>query len=109
MEFKQLEMFVAVAQLRSVSRAAERVFRTQQAVSMAITKLEDEVGQPLFYRRQRQFELTPTGELLWKYATRMLELRDEAQHVVTLRKLRLCGEKEATTETQRTLREAAEC
>ena len=104
MEFKQLEMFVAVAQLRSVSRAAERVFRTQQAVSMAITKLEYEVGERLFYRRPpRQFELTPIGLVLWEHAAQLLRLRDQA-----LRSLRLCGEKEFTTEPQSAQREA-EC
>lgn len=109
MEFKQLEMFVAVAQLRSVSRAAERVFRTQQAVSMAIAKLAGEVGQPLFHRRQRQFELTPAGEVLWQYATRLLALRDEAELAVMRRTLCLYGEEEATTEAQRTQGEAVEC
>lgn len=83
MEFKQLEMFVAVAQMRSVSRAAERVFRTQQAVSMAITKLESEVGKRLFHRRPpRQFELTATGRVLWEYAAQLLRLRDEASRVL---------------------------
>jgi DNA-binding transcriptional LysR family regulator len=104
MEFKQLEMFVAVAQLRSVSRAAERVFRTQQAVSMAITKLEYEVGERLFYRRPpRQFELTATGKILWEHAYGLLQLRDQA-----LRSLRLGGEKASTAEAQSTQREA-EC
>ena len=83
MEFKQLEMFVAVAEQRSISRAAERVFRTQQAVSMAVAKLEQEVGDRLFHRRPpRQFELTGTGKLLWKYASQLLKLRDEAERAV---------------------------
>src|SRR5205807_9532310 len=54
MEFKQLEMFVRVAEERSVQRAAARVFRTQAAVSMAITKLEDEARRPLFLRSRRE-------------------------------------------------------
>jgi DNA-binding transcriptional LysR family regulator len=83
MEFKQLEMFVAVAEQRSVSRAAERVFRTQQAVSMAVAKLEREIGDKLFHRKPpRHFELTRTGKLLWEYARQMLSLRDEAERVV---------------------------
>jgi DNA-binding transcriptional LysR family regulator len=83
MEFKQLEMFVAVAEERGVSRAAERVFRTQQAVSMALAKLEQEIGDRLFHREPpRRFELTSAGQLLWNYAKRLLELRDEAQRVV---------------------------
>ena len=83
MEFKQLEMFVAVAEERSMMRAAERVFRTQPAVSMALGKLEQEIGSCLFHRsRERRFQLTAAGQVLWDYAKRMLALRDEAAQVV---------------------------
>lgn len=77
MEFKQLEMFVALAEERNVQRAAERVFRTQPAVSMAIVKLEEEVGAALFIRRER-FRLTAAGETLCQFARRLLQLREEA-------------------------------
>ncbi len=83
MEFKQLEMLVAVADERSVMRAAERVFRTQPAVSMALAKLEQELGSSLFRRsREHGFQLTAAGELLCDYAKRMLALRDEASNVL---------------------------
>jgi len=79
MEFKQLEIFVAVAEEKSVQRAAERVFRTQPAVSMAVSKLEDEIGHPLFERTPpRRFHLTPLGQRLCDYAKKLLALRDEA-------------------------------
>ncbi len=81
MEFKQLEMFVAVAEERSVRRAAEKVFRTQPAVSMAIAKLEDEVGWPLFVRQER-FRLTEAGETLYRYARALLQLRSDADAAV---------------------------
>ena len=77
MEFKQLEMFVALAEIRSVQRAAERVFRTQQAVSMAMAKLEGEIGSRLFIRREG-YQLTPSGEILYAYARQLLQLREEA-------------------------------
>jgi len=84
MEFKQLEMFVAVAEERSVMRAAAKVFRTQPAVSMALSKLEQEIGSCLFHRsRDRRFQLTNAGEVLHEYAKRLLALRDEAAEVVT--------------------------
>lgn len=84
MEFKQLEMLVAVAEERSVMRAAERVFRSQPAVSMALARLEQELGSRLFHRsRHRRFELTAAGELLCQYARRMLALRDEVSRLVT--------------------------
>jgi DNA-binding transcriptional LysR family regulator len=81
MEFKQLEMFVALADERSVRRAAEKVFRTQPAVSMAIAKLEEEIGWPLFVRRER-FRLTDAGETLYRYARALLELRNDADAAV---------------------------
>ena len=85
----QLEMFVATAELRSVQRAAERVFRTQPAVSMAIRKLEDELGSPLFDRSSRgNYQLTASGEVLFAHAKRLLALRDEAlTHVKELQSL----------------------
>lgn len=81
MEFKQLEMFVALADARNVQRAAEKVFRTQPAVSMAIARLEEEVAASLFIRRDR-FRLTAAGEVLYGYAKKLLELRDDAASVL---------------------------
>ena len=75
----QLEMFVATAELRSVQRASERVFRTQPAVSMAIRKLEEELGSLLFDRTNRgNYQLTAAGEVLFADAKRLLSLRDGA-------------------------------
>ena len=79
MEFMQLEMFVAVVDEASVCKAAERVHRTQPAVSMALRKLEQELDDSLFDRSNRQdFKLTPSGELLYEYAMRLLNVRREA-------------------------------
>jgi DNA-binding transcriptional LysR family regulator len=89
MDLMQLEMFVATAELRSVQRASERVFRTQPAVSMALRKLEEELGAPLFDRSSRgNYLLTAAGEVLFAYAQRLLGLRDEAlTHVKELQSL----------------------
>jgi DNA-binding transcriptional LysR family regulator len=79
MELMQLEMFVAAVEEGSVHGAAERVCRTQPAVSMALKKLEQEIGSPLFDRACRiGIQLTPAGELLYSYAFRLLALRNEA-------------------------------
>ena len=79
MELMQLEMFVAVVEEGSVQAAAERVFRSPPAVSMSLKKLEDEIGSPLFDRSQRHdYLLTEAGEVLYSYATRLLNLRNEA-------------------------------
>jgi DNA-binding transcriptional LysR family regulator len=72
-------MFVATVDAGGVQRAAERVFRTQPAVSMALRKLEEEIGAPLFDRTTRgAYILTQTGEILYQRATRLLRARDEA-------------------------------
>jgi len=79
MELMQLEMFVAVVEEHSFLRAAERVFRTQPAVSIGLRKLEGRIGVPLFDRSSRRSRrLTPAGEVLYDYASRILGLRDEA-------------------------------
>lgn len=75
----QLKMFVAVVEEGSVRAAADRVLRTQPAVSIAMSKLEREFETPLFDRSKRhEYRLTQVGETLYDYATRMLGLRREA-------------------------------
>jgi DNA-binding transcriptional LysR family regulator len=79
MELMQLEMFVAMVEEESFHKAAERVLRTQPAVSMALRKLEQEIGSLLFDRSNRNACVpTDTGEVLYDYAKRLLNLRDEA-------------------------------
>src|SRR5258708_28141337 len=83
MEFMQLEMFVAVVEERIVVRAAERLFRTQPAVSIGLRKLEGRIGVPLLDRsHRRRGRLTPAGEVLYEYASRILGLRDEALSIL---------------------------
>lgn len=77
MDLASLQVFQTVAQQRSFSRAAEKLYRTQPAVSIAIRKLEDWVGQPLFVRGSGARTLTDAGVLLSEYADRMLNLREE--------------------------------
>lgn len=78
MELNQLETFLAVAEERSFSRAAQRLHRTQPAVSQVIRKLEEAVGETLFDRAARDGSLTAAGVLLRDYALRLLALRREA-------------------------------
>lgn len=83
MDILQLEHFVAVAEESSFTRAAERVLRTQPAVSRSIKILEDEIGTPLFTRDAPQLPLTEAGRTLLEYAYRILGLRDEATRHLT--------------------------
>jgi len=76
-DLASLQVFQTVVREQSFSRAAEKLYRTQPAVSIAIRKLEDWVGQPLFVRGSGARTLTDAGVLLSEYADRMLNLREE--------------------------------
>ncbi|HYE64683.1 MAG TPA: LysR substrate-binding domain-containing protein [Pyrinomonadaceae bacterium] len=82
MDINQLEVLVAVAQERGFSRAAERLYRTQPAVSQAIRRLEDELGEPLFDRSSKDGTLTASGQVMLKYAQQMLNLRRDAHEAI---------------------------
>jgi DNA-binding transcriptional LysR family regulator len=82
MELTQLEFFIKVVEEGSFSKAAERVFRTQPAVSIAIKRLEEEIGAPLFERSQKAVVLTELGRLVYDYATRIMALRDQTLDAV---------------------------
>jgi DNA-binding transcriptional LysR family regulator len=86
MDLFQLEIFLTVAREGSFSRAAEKLYRTQPAISQAIRKLEREVGEPLFDRSSRDGIMTDAGYLLEEYAQKLLNLRSEAR--VALKELR---------------------
>src|ERR1700746_2951257 len=88
MERSQLEVFLTVAREGRFSRAAEKLYRTQSAVSQTIRKLEDELGEPLFDRSTREGVLTDAGQVLFDYAEKLLNLRAEAsESLAELREL----------------------
>jgi DNA-binding transcriptional LysR family regulator len=73
-----LRTFVTGFELGSFARAADRLGRSQSAVSTQLRKLEDQVGSPLVQKSGRGLALTTAGESLLSYAKRLLELNDEA-------------------------------
>ena len=83
MELSQLEVFLAVAHERTFSRAADKLFRTQSAVSQTIRKLEDELGEALLDRSSREGVLTDAGKVLYEYAEKLINLRSEAAESLT--------------------------
>lgn len=83
MELSQLEVFLAVARERTFSRAADKLFRTQSAVSQTIRKLEDELGEALLDRSSREGVLTDAGKVLYEYAEKLINLRSEAAESLT--------------------------
>ncbi|MEY4489060.1 MAG: hypothetical protein RIQ79_1568 [Verrucomicrobiota bacterium] len=77
MELRQLRYFVAVAEAGNISRAAEKIFLTQPALSRQIKALEGEIGQCLLERQAHSIRLTPTGEALLREARELLAHADQ--------------------------------
>ena len=82
MDINQLEVFLAVAQEKSFSRAAEALHRTQPAVSQAIRRLETELGESLFDRSSKDGTLTAPGRVLFDFAQQMMNLRHHAHSAI---------------------------
>ena len=101
MDFDQLITFLEVARQGSFSRAGEKVFRSQSAVSAQIRQLEQEYGDRLLDRSGKTVKLTPAGQVFYEYAQRLKALRDEslmavADHGHIPRGKLLVGANEAT-------------
>src|SRR5205823_8869467 len=75
MDFDQLETFLEVARHFSFSRAAEKRFRTQPAISSQIRALEEEVGAKLFDRSGGKVALTAAGKAFQRYAEETVSAR----------------------------------
>ncbi len=80
MELYGMRVFATVATERSFARAAEKLYRGQPAVSLAVQRLEEEVGERLFDRGGREVLLTDAGRLLLEYARRFQNLSDELEN-----------------------------
>ncbi len=78
MELRQLRYFVAVAETGNISRAAQKIFLTQPALSRQIKALEGEVGQCLLERKANSIHLTPAGEAMLHEARAILQQADQA-------------------------------
>ena len=73
-----LRCFVTIAELRSFTRAAAALFRSQSTVSSQIRRLEELAGQTLLQRSPHEVLLTRAGEQFLGYARRIVSLHDEA-------------------------------
>jgi LysR family transcriptional regulator, benzoate and cis,cis-muconate-responsive activator of ben and cat genes len=76
MELRQLRYFVAVAETGNISRAAQKIFLTQPALSRQIKALEEELGQCLLERQAHSVRLTPAGQTLLREARELLRQAD---------------------------------
>ena len=76
---EQIKSFLAVTEEKSFSLAAERIFRTQSAVSIQIARLEEQLNTKLFNRTTKQLDLTDAGGILYRYLKRIESTLDEAE------------------------------
>lgn len=80
MELYSLQVFLTVATEKSFSRAAERLLRTQPAVSLALQRLEQELGEKLIDRSGKELILTDAGHTVLDYARRFQSLQQELEN-----------------------------
>lgn len=78
--FEQIRAFQAVSREKNFSRAAERVGRTQAAVSIQINRLEKLIGKKLFSRTTKSVEFTDAGLILHAYCTELEQLLSQAEN-----------------------------
>lgn len=82
MDIRKLEVFAKLMETRSFSRSARELFLSQPTISGHIKSLETETGMRLFDRQGREVLPTPAAEVLLEYATRILDLRQEALYAL---------------------------
>jgi DNA-binding transcriptional LysR family regulator len=82
MELYLLQAFLTIASERSFSRAAEKLLRTQPAVSLALQRLETELGEKLIDRTGRELMLTDAGRTVLEYARRFENLSQEMENAL---------------------------
>lgn len=88
MELSQLEIYIAAAEEKSFTAAAERLYISHSTISRTVAALEEELGVQLIRRSNRVLELTPAGQELLARAGELIAARDEA-----VRQVRLAAER----------------
>lgn len=85
---EQLNAFHAVVTTGSFSRAGQKIYRTQSAVSIQIARLEESIGQKLLHRKTKKITLTDAGEVFFHYVDQIQHLLKEAeQELLDLQKM----------------------
>ena len=84
----QLRSFLAIVEMGSFTKAAERVHKTQSAVSMHVRRLEEQLGCALFVKHGRGARLTAEGERLIEFARRIIQVEAGALAALSRKGLR---------------------
>jgi len=95
-EFNQLESFISVVKHNSFSYAAKELYITQPTVSNNIQNLEKELNTTLLNRTSKTISLTDAGEIFYKYAVELINIRDKAKYMLSEHTNKLEGEIEIT-------------
>ena len=82
MELHSLRVFLSVATEKSFSRAAEKMLRTQPAISLSIQRLEAQLEEKLIDRSAKDLLLTDAGRIVLEYARRFENLRQEMDNAI---------------------------
>lgn len=77
MDVKYLNYILTIAQHRNMTKAARDLYVSQSSLSQYLTKLERELGTPLFYRSKGELTLTPAGELYVEAARKVVAIKDD--------------------------------
>ncbi|AFS78001.1 HTH-type transcriptional regulator, LysR family [Gottschalkia acidurici 9a] len=91
MDFRQLETFIQVVKLKSFSKAAQKLYLTQPTITSHIQNLENELGTILLNRSGKSISPTGAGDLLYKYALNIVNMRNMAQFDLGVYKGRIQG------------------
>src|SRR6267378_4460603 len=78
MDFDQIQAFLKIVEEKSFSRAADKLYRTQPALSKQVRQLETELGQRLLSRQGKQIEPTEAGRTFIEHARRIIDTRADA-------------------------------
>src|SRR5689334_24998246 len=85
MDLRDLRYFETIADLQHVGRAADRLHRTQPALTSSIRRLEEDCGAPLFERAGRGIRLTAAGRVLLKWAQRVrFDMEDARREIAAM-------------------------
>lgn len=87
LDVKYLKYVLAIADRKNMTKAAENLYISQSSLSQFLTKLEQEIGSPLFFRAKGELTLTPAGKLYVEAAKKVIQIQKELyQNIASLDK-----------------------